>query len=153
MNKYIKNSFIAGAMTLMSLSPLLVTPAAAQKNTAKMQGPDHISAKLHSVNNSGIEGFVDLRQLRNTTGTQISLVAFGLKPRHTYVSLYYSNHVCNLEPYSADDVIGGIYTANKVGVGTTHGNATDNLSDVNSVSVRDSNTFHLLACANIHPNR
>lgn len=147
-----RQSFIAGVLTILSLSSFVVTPVSAE--TANMQPhANQVSARLHSVNSSKVEGFVDLSQLRNTTGTQISLVAFGLMAGQTYVSLYYGNHVCNLEPYSASDVIGGIYTANRVGVGVTHGNATDNLDEINSVSVRDVNTFTLLACADIHPNK
>lgn len=129
----------------MMLSPISMLPA--------VQSPTHVETMLHSVGKSGVEGFVDLQQLpKGQTGTAITLLAFGLNPGGKYVSLYYSNHVCNIEPYSADDVIGGIYTANFVGIGLTHGNATDNLDEINSVSVRDARTFGLLACANVHPN-
>ena len=128
----------------LMFSPLGMLPA--------VQSPTHVETMLHSVNNSSVEGFVDLQQLpKGQTGSKITLLAFGLNPGGKYVSLYYGNHACNLEPYSADDVIGGIYTANFVGVGLTHGTATDNLSEINSVSVRDANTFNLLACADIHP--
>jgi hypothetical protein len=48
-------------------------------------------------------------------------------------------------------VIGGIYSANKGGVGTTEGNADDDLDEINSVSVRHAGDFKLLACANVHP--
>jgi hypothetical protein len=112
--------------------------------------PTHAAAMLRPVNGSGIAGFVDLRQLK-AGGTHISLIAFGLQPGHNYVSLYYGNHTCALEPYSASDVIGGIYTPNHVGVGVTHGDADDDLDEINSVSVRDAETFNLLSCANVHP--
>jgi len=125
----------------------LAAPAGAAQMAART---NHAAARLRAVNNSGVEGFVDLKQMQQG-GTRISLVAFGLQAGHNYVSLYYSNHKCNLEPYSADDVIGGIYTANSVGVGLTHGAADDDLDEINSVSVRDANTFNLLACANVHP--
>jgi hypothetical protein len=73
-------------------------------------------------------------------------------PGHEYISLYYDHHVCELEPYSEDDVIGGgPYTANHEGIGTTHGNADDDLDEINSVSVRDASDFALLACADVHP--
>jgi len=110
---------------------------------------NHVSAMLEEVGGSGVEGFVDLRQQKQ--GTKIVLLGFGLQPGHDYASLYYSNHKCDLEPYSADDVIGGIYTANAVGVGFTHGEADDDLDEINSVSIRDAETFDLLACANVHP--
>src|SRR5690349_10499841 len=79
--------------------------------------------RLHQVGNSGVGGFVLLRQLPHEGGTRINVVDFGLKAGEAYVSLYYSNHVCDLEPYEAADVIGGIYTANRVGVGVTQGDA------------------------------
>jgi hypothetical protein len=78
------------------------------------------------------------------------VLAFGLAPNADYVSLYYSNHVCALEPYSVNDVLGGIYTANAVGVGVTRGPADDILANINSVSVRKAD-FTLVACANVHP--
>lgn len=111
---------------------------------------DHIQVKLKPVGNSGITGLVDLEQKSHNKGTEIHVVAFGLKPNNKYLSLYYDNHVCKLEPYSVDDVIGGIYTANAKGVGTTQGDADDNLDEINSVSVRTAD-FKLLACANVHP--
>ena len=111
----------------------------------------HIQRRLESVNNSGVEGIVDLIQRPRNSGTHITVIAFGLQSGNQYASLYYSNHVCNLEPYSVDDVIGGIYTANMVGVGVTQANQEDNLADINSVSVRNASNFQLLACANIHP--
>src|SRR5882762_4810537 len=97
---------------LMSSSAVLAAPGSLSRMAAAKH---HVAARLHTVNNSGVEGFVDLRQLKQG-GAGISLLAFGLKPGHNYVSLYYGNHACALEPYSAEDVIGGIYTANRVGV-------------------------------------
>jgi len=133
---------------LLSLAP---AAAFAAPINAKQHTPaTHAAAVLHPVAGSHIAGFVDLRQLR-AGGTHISLVAFGMQPGHNYVSLYYGNHTCALEPYSASDVIGGIYTANSVGVGVTHGNADDDLDEINSVSVRDADTFNVLACADVHP--
>lgn len=114
------------------------------------QSNQHIQVHLHAVDNSGVSGIVDLRQRPHNDGTHINVVAFGLKPGENYVSLYYSNHVCKLEPYSVSDVIGGIYTANAGGVGTTEGKADDNLDKINSVSVRRAGDFKLLACANVH---
>jgi hypothetical protein len=113
-------------------------------------GPNHIQVQLHPVGGSGVSGLVNLTSLHQG-GTRITLVAFGLKPGNEYISLYYDNHVCALEPYSLDDVIGGIYTANPGGVGVTQGNADDDLEEINSVSVRSAGTFTLLACANVHP--
>jgi len=128
------------AFAVMLIAPAL--PAAASSS--------HAQVRLHAVGGSGVSGIVHLRQLKGG-GTQISLVAFGLKPGDEYLSLYYGNHVCELEPYSANDVIGGFYTANRVGVGTTRGAADDDLDEINSVSVRTAD-FTLVACANVHPS-
>jgi hypothetical protein len=114
-----------------------------------MNGNNQIQAQLYAVGNSGVSGLVHLNQ-RNS-GVHIVVNAFGLKPGNQYVSLYYDNHTCQLEPYSSDDVIGGIYTANQGGVGVTQGSASDPLDEINSVSVRQAGDFKLLACANVHP--
>lgn len=137
----LSRAVIGLAFAVLLLAPTL--PAAA--SSAR-----HIQVRFAAVGNSGVSGIVDLRQRSHAQGTRITVVAFGLMPDAQYLSLYYSNHVCALEPYSVDDVIGGIYTANSVGVGTTRGVATDNLADINSVSVRRAD-FTLVACADVHP--
>jgi hypothetical protein len=111
----------------------------------------NIQVKLHPVGDSGITGKVNLNGQKQGDETHIVVIAFGLKPGDTYVSLYYDNHTCELEPYSEDDVIGGVYMANGGGVGTTQGNADDPLDEINSVSVRHAGDFTLLACADVHP--
>jgi hypothetical protein len=92
---------------------------------------------------------VNIEQLPHG-GTNIHVVAQGLIPGNEYLSLYYENHTCALEPYSEDDVI-GTYTANAAGVGVTHGKLDDDLDEINSVSVRRASDFTLLACADVHP--
>jgi len=109
----------------------------------------HVKAPLVPVDGSGVSGFVQIEQLPHG-GTNIHVVARGLTPGEDYVSLYYDNHICELEPYSADDVIGA-YTGNAAGMGTTHGKLDDDLDEINSVSVRRASDFTLLACADIHP--
>ncbi|HEY7034950.1 MAG TPA: hypothetical protein VH482_26655 [Thermomicrobiales bacterium] len=126
---------------------VLLLGAVAPSSTAA--SASHVQVQFHAVHSSGVSGFADLRQLSGG-GTRINVVAFGLKPGANYLSLYYDNHVCALEPYSADDVIGGFYRANSVGVGTTRGTADDDLDEINSVSVRKAD-FTLVACANVHP--
>src|SRR5262245_20005642 len=64
----------------------------------------HINADLVAVGNSGVSGHVKLVAMPSG-GTLIQVVGFGLTPGVSYVSLYYDNHVCALEPYSEDDVI------------------------------------------------
>jgi tRNA A37 threonylcarbamoyltransferase TsaD len=103
-------------------------------------------AEFAHVGNNHIRGHVVLRQLTGG-GTAIKVIAIGLKPGHTYISLYYGNDECALEPYSEEDVIGGEYTAHNTGVGRTSGEADDDLDEIHSVSVRDADTFKLLACA------
>jgi hypothetical protein len=106
-------------------------------------------APLRPVGGSGVMGQVVLVQLP-TSGTDITVVAQGLVPGERYVSLYYDNHTCQLEPYSADDVIGQ-FMGLPGGVGTVHGQVDDDLDEINSVSVRRASDFKLLACADVHP--
>lgn len=127
--------------------------AAATAPASAAQSSPVINVRLQPVNGSGVTGFVSLAQIpqQGGGGTFIGVGAFGLTPGHQYLSLYYSNHTCQIEPYDAGDVIGGsTYTANAVGVGTTQGQVGDNLDEINSVSVRKAD-FTLVACANVHP--
>ena len=80
------------------------------------------------MDDSGITGVVSVTQLPGG-GTNIQVVARGLVPGEEYVSLYYENHTCELEPYSEDDVIGE-YTANAGGVGVAHGKLEDDLDEI-----------------------
>jgi hypothetical protein len=111
---------------------------------------EQITARLVPIDGSGVTGRATLGQLANGE-TRIEVVARGLVPGTEYVSLYYDNHTCELEPYEEDDVIGGTYTANREGIGQTRGEADDALEEINSVSVRRESDFALLACADIHP--
>jgi hypothetical protein len=138
---------LSRAAASLAFALVLLVAAGAAPTAA---GARHVQVRFQAVGDSGVSGIADLRQRPHAGGTRITVVAFGLKPGGQYLSLYYDNHVCALEPYSVDDVIGGIYTANSVGVGTTHGTAEDNLADINSVSVRKAD-FTLVACADVHP--
>jgi hypothetical protein len=106
----------------------------------------HVSATLSPVNGSGISGTVELTALPN--GTQIVVRAEGLTPGTQYVSLYYDNGTCELEPYSQEDVIGE-YTANAAGRAVVTGKADDDLDEISSVSVRLKSDFSLVACAGV----
>ena len=108
----------------------------------------HIRAHLAPVGDSGVHGTANLFQLP-TEGTEIVVFAKGLKPGKRYLSLYYDNDHCALEPYSEDDVIGGPYTAIPGGFGFTIGTADDDLDEINSVSVRSARSFQLRACAKV----
>jgi hypothetical protein len=121
----------------------------ASPSPSESQGGDHhVTAPLVEVGGSGVSGHVTVEQLPKG-GVNISVVAFGLNPGDDYLSLYYENHVCALEPYEEDDVIGE-YTANAAGVGHTQNKLGDDLDEVNSISVRRAD-FTLIACADIHP--
>jgi len=117
--------------------------------TAAAAEEHHVRAALAPVDDSGVTGDVTVVQLPHG-GTNIHVVARGLMPGEEYVSLYYENHVCELEPYSEDDVI-GTYTANAAGLGSTHGKLDDDLDEINSISVRRASDFALLSCADTHP--
>jgi len=149
------------AVVMLSLMMALgaTIPASAATYTNQHMNPVHtmnqeskeIRVQLNPVDNSGVSGLVHLTQLGNQSGTHILVVPFGLKPGNQYISLYYDNHVCELEPYSSEDVIGDTYRANAGSGGATKGNADDNLDEINSVSVRQADDFTLVACANVHP--
>ena len=132
---------------IMGLLALVVLVLTTTSVTAAEE--HHARASLVSVGNSGVTGTVNIEQLPHG-GTNIHVVAQGLTPGNDYLSLYYENHTCALEPYSEDDVI-GTYTANAAGVGVTHGKLEDDLDEINSVSVRRASDFALVACADIHP--
>ena len=106
----------------------------------------HVTATLSPVGGSGISGTVELTQLAH--GTQIVVRAEGLTPGTRYVSLYYDNGTCELEPYSPEDVIEE-YTANAAGRAVATGKADDDLDEINSVSVRLKSDFSLRACAGV----
>jgi hypothetical protein len=132
-------------VTVLSLAVIAMWPASTAAST--LADAKH----FQSLGPNGIRGVVFLRQQMGG-GTSIRVFATGLEPGHTYVSLYYDNDECALEPYEEEDVIGDEYTANQAGVGQTSGTADDNLDEIHSVSVRDAATFDLLACAVVSPD-
>jgi hypothetical protein len=150
---------IAVAMLSLIMAIGATIPASAATYTNQHMNPvntmeqesKEIRVQLSPVGDSGVSGLVHLTQLGNQNGTHILVVAFGLKPGNQYISLYYDNHVCELEPYSSEDVIGDNYKANAGSGGVTRGNADDDLDEINSVSVRQADDFTLVACANVHP--
>jgi hypothetical protein len=129
--------------------------AAAKKGKNKKKGKkgndEHTKANLVAIDDSGVSGFVTLHGLKKG-GTSIVVHANGLTPDTEYISLYYDNDHCELEPYSAEDVIGDTYFPNPAGIGHTSGEADDDLDEINSVSVRLASDFSLQACAKVvHP--
>lgn len=139
------------ALMLLATVALMVVAASAVAAASTMdetQTTSHVRAHLESVGGSGVHGTVHLFQLP-TEGTEIIVFAKGLKPGKRYISLYYDNDHCALEPYSEDDVIGGPYTALPGGFGFTIGTADDDLDEIHSVSVRSARSFQLRACATV----
>ena len=139
------------ALMLLATVALMVVAASAVAMAAtpgETQTATHIRAHLEPVGGSGVHGTVNLFQLP-TEGTEIVVFAKGLKPGKRYLSLYYDNDHCALEPYSEDDVIGGPYTALPGGFGFTIGTADDDLDEIHSVSVRSAKNFQLRACAKV----
>lgn len=140
------------ALMLLATVALMVVAASAVATAATSMGETstaHVRANLEPRHDSGVHGTVHLFQLPSG-GTQIVVLAQGLKPGKRYISLYYDNPRCHLEPYSEEDVIGGPYTALPGGFGFTTGTADDDLDEINSVSVRSAKSFKLLACARVH---
>jgi len=135
------NDMAATAPTSSSSS----TVQAAQGNG----GEHHVNATLVPVNGSGVSGLVNITALPHG-GVNINVSATGLTPDVEYLSLYYDNHICELEPYEEDDVI-GTYTGADDGTGHAQNKLEDDLDEVNSISVRLASDFTLLACADIHP--
>jgi hypothetical protein len=137
------NEWMLGTLIVMAL--LLATASVA------FAGGEHIKTQLQPVGGSGVSGTVNVKEFPKERGAHINVNATGLVPGETYVSLYYDNHTCDLEPYSEEDVIGGPYVADADGNGATAGKADDEIDEVNSVSVRLASDFTLLACADLHP--
>lgn len=130
-------------IALLSLLALLVGSA------VSFAADRHVNATLTEVGGSGISGRVMLTALPQG-GTLITVSVTGLQPGTDYVSLYYENHTCELEPYSEDDVINR-YTAGPGGRATFTKKVDDDLDEIHSVSVRLSQSagFTLQACADV----
>ena len=125
---------------------LLLSLLALSIGAAVAIGADrHVNATLTEVNGSGVSGRVMLTSLPQG-GTLITVNVSGLQPGTDYVSLYYDNGTCELEPYSEDDVIHR-YTAGPSGRATFTKKVTDDLDEIHSVSVRLAQGFALQACA------
>jgi hypothetical protein len=109
----------------------------------------HVTATLSPVNGSGISGRIQLTSMPHG-GSLIAANITGLTPGTQYLSLYYDNHTCELEPYSADDVISR-YVGDSRGRAVFAKKVDDDLDEINSVSVRLASDFSLKACADVHP--
>lgn len=132
--------FAALGVVLLAALPIVASNARA------------VRADLVAVDGSGaVMGFVKAAG-SGQGGTRIAVVGTGLNPAGAYLSLYYDNHVCDLEPYEDDDVIGN-YTADSNGLGKTTRSVGDDLDEINSVSIRNAGDFSLVACADLHPGK
>jgi hypothetical protein len=108
----------------------------------------HVNATLQPHGGSGVTGRVELTALPKG-GTLITVVVHGLQAGTNYLSLYYDNGTCDVEPYSADDVIAH-YTADAEGEATVTSKVDDDLDEIHSVSVRLDSDFSLQACAAVN---
>ncbi len=131
------------ALLILSLCALVLGVGAA------VGSERHVTVMLEPVNGSGISGRVQLTSMPHG-GTLISGNITGLRPGVEYLSLYYDNHTCELEPYSADDVISR-YVGGSQGRAVFAKKLDDDLDEINSVSVRLASDFSLKACADVHP--
>jgi len=148
----IMKKWMLGAFLLIILAFSAASVAVAQDATAEMTPePGTVTqVQFQPVDNSGVTGFVLLQP--QTEGTFINVIVFGLQRDGQYLSLYYSNHTCELEADSVEkDKVGNVYVGNRVGVGVTEGMVDDSLDEIDSVSVRVGSDLTLLACADIHP--
>jgi hypothetical protein len=135
-------------MKQLRVSVLILSLLALSIGLAVAAGGDrHVNATLTEVNGSGISGRVMLTALPQG-GTVIAVNVAGLSAGTQYVSLYYENHTCELEPYSEDDVI-NTYTASANGAAHFTKKVDDDLDEIHSVSVRLSQGFALVACADV----
>ena len=130
------------------LAPLVLASALLGGIATAASTEHHINAKLEPVGNSGVSGTVMLTALPKG-GTLITIVAKGLHPGTQYLSLYYENGTCDLEPYEEDDVIGR-YTADASGEARVTNKLDDDLDEIHSVSVRAAGDFALQACAAVN---
>jgi hypothetical protein len=131
------------ALLILSLSVLILGVGGA------VGSERHVTATLSPVNGSGISGRIQLTAMPHG-GTLIAGNITGLTPGTQYLSLYYENHTCELEPYSQDDVISR-YAGNSQGRAVFAKKLGDDLDEINSVSVRLASDFSLKACADVHP--
>jgi hypothetical protein len=105
-------------------------------------GAGQVTAALEPVGDSGVHGYVKLRQLPNG-GSSVHVFARGLEPGVTYTSFYYDGANCEVGP---DEV--GTFTADPAGFGRTHAIIDDDIDEVASISVRTPDYETLFACAN-----
>ena len=105
----------------------------------------HVKADLAPNGNSGVSGFVQLTQLPHG-GTNLHVMARGLKPGSVYASFYYESADCT-EP--ADKIAS--FTGGDDGTAEVNMKIDDDIDEVGSVSVRVGPGYgDLLACAKIH---
>jgi len=127
----------------------LVLASALMAGVAMASTTRHVNATLQPHGGSGVTGRVELTALPKG-GTLITVVAKGLHAGTNYLSLYYDNGTCDVEPYSDDDVIAR-YTADAEGEATVTKKVDDDLDEIHSVSVRLDADFSLQACAAVNP--
>ena len=127
--------------TIVALALALTVTASG----ALAEEPHHATSKLEPVGDSHVTGVVNLTAIPGG-GTLIHITARGLDSGTEYLSLYYENDTCQLEPYSEDDVIAR-YTPNAGGVATVNVKSEEDFDEIHSISVRLASNFSLKSCA------
>lgn len=126
----------------LALSALLTLALASAGAAAEEH---HVRAPLVAAGGSGVTGFVQLTQLPHG-GSNLVVVARGLRPGTAYASFYYESGDC-----SGDHDLFGTFTADADGEATLQGKIDDDVDEVGSVSVRLGPDYGtLLACAAVH---
>ena len=133
-------------MRRLILSALVIV-ASALAVDASQSGDGRKVGTLAAVSGSGVTGKVVLHALQGG-GTRITVVAEGLQPDVEYVSIYYDNADCTLQPDSQYDVIAR-YRGNERGKARVVGVSDDDIAAIHSVSVRLGNGLVLQACATL----
>lgn len=125
----------------------LVVAASLLAVDASHSGDGRKVGTLETVSGSGVTGKVVLHALHGG-GTRITVVAEGLRPDVEYVSIYYDNADCTLQPDSQNDVIAR-YRGNDRGKARITGVSDDDIDQIHSVSVRLGDGLALQACATL----
>jgi len=128
---------------MRKFSVSLVLILASLLATSFMAQDKHVKATLESVDGSSVSGFVQIVQMPHG-GSNLHVVATGLKAGTEYSSFYYESNNCT-EPA---DLLGS-FTAQS-SHDTVFGKIDDDVDEVGSVSVRLGPGYGtLLACATI----
>ncbi|MFN0151792.1 MAG: hypothetical protein ACKVU1_13925 [bacterium] len=135
----ISRTTVRSAFLTFGLAALLVVAQSASAHA------EHFLYELEPVTGSEVSGHVELASVTGG-GTIIRVTVMNLEPGTSYASLYYSNFSCDDSAHN-DEAVGVPYRANSDGRAVIKVRVTENIDDIQSVSVRLSSDMSLLACA------